>query len=270
MLADVLARELAREGGDGRQALGAGKSPGSGGALATGDALATGEALFVGGGVGAEGASAPVLDAGCGEGGLALELAYRGVPVIAADVSGPRLRRAAMGAVGAGLADRVAFVRADLTRLPLRDACVGGAVAGEVLEHVDDHERAAHELARVMMPGAAIALTVPAGPERFGPGDRRAGHRRRYDRDGLTSLLRGAGLEPSYVRGWGFPFGRLYDRWVQRPALASRGPWTRSALAALGGSRAAHWLWSRLFALDAHVRPGERGSGWLAVARKPR
>lgn len=55
------------------------------------------------------------LDAGCGAGAEAIWLAAAGWQVTAADISAVALARAAERAGGAGVADRVAFVEADLS-----------------------------------------------------------------------------------------------------------------------------------------------------------
>ncbi len=57
------------------------------------------------------------LDVGCGEGADAVWLARRGWQVTAADLSGVALRRAAEHAAqaGAGIAERIAWLHADLT-----------------------------------------------------------------------------------------------------------------------------------------------------------
>jgi SAM-dependent methyltransferase len=54
------------------------------------------------------------LDLGCGEGGDAIHLARQGWQVVAVDVSPTALARAAAGAAGAGVADRIDFERHDL------------------------------------------------------------------------------------------------------------------------------------------------------------
>ncbi|UCM88524.1 class I SAM-dependent methyltransferase [Streptomyces marincola] len=55
------------------------------------------------------------LDVGCGEGGDALWLARQGWRVTAVDISEVALRRAARAAEAAGLAEGMAWARADLT-----------------------------------------------------------------------------------------------------------------------------------------------------------
>jgi glycosyltransferase involved in cell wall biosynthesis/SAM-dependent methyltransferase len=214
----------------------------------------------------------PILaDLGCGYGSLALKLAERGASVLAFDRDGVRVAVARKRAQRAGLGDRVLCFVADATAVPLSGGSVDGLAAGEVLEHVRDDAAAAREIERVLAPGGSLALSVPAGPKRMGRSDRAAGHHRRYSHAALWSLLDGAGLETRSIRAWGWPFGRIYDRSVQGPALrAQGGPWS-PIWARLGKNGVLAAVWRRLFAIDEVLAPwaGESGSGWLALCRKP-
>jgi len=169
----------------------------------------------------------------------------------------------------AGLERQVWLLRADATALPLRDRGIAGVALGEVLEHIPRDDLALAESARVLVEGGALALTVPAGSGRMGPIDHLAGHVRRYDRVPLARRVTDAGLTVTTLAGWGFPFGRLYDRWVQRPALLRRPGRARRAIGWLGRRRWVVAAWHAMFAVDARLPAGERGSGWLLVARKP-
>lgn len=55
----------------------------------------------------------------------------------------------------------VGLARATIEDLPFRDAAFDAAICSEVLEHVRDDARALREVARVVRPGGAIAITVP-------------------------------------------------------------------------------------------------------------
>lgn len=211
-------------------------------------------------------AALPLLDIGCGEGSLACRLASEGHRVWALDLAPRRLARARDRARAAGL--RVAWVRADATRLPFADARFAGVAMGEVLEHLVRDDKALSEVARVLAPGAALALTVPAGPARYGPLDRAAGHQRRYDRARLRKVLEGPGLSVELLRGWGFPFGRVYDRCFQRPALLRQHRPSGRLFRALARRAWVHRLWWSLFDLDEQVEAGDRGAGLIALARR--
>lgn len=243
-----------------------------------------------------------VLDIGCGDGAvsLALDVDRTVAAILAFDVDIVRTR-AARGRArrrGGGARPLHVFV-ADATAIPLGDASVCAAVSGEVLEHVRDDAAAASEIARVLVDGGSVALTVPAGAARFGAADRAAGHERRYDAPRLERLLGDAGFEVERLAPWGFPFGRLYDRWVQGPGLAvmrraaggggdvgvgiASQPAARHAerrfartLRAMADWRAVDGAWRWLFALDERVARrlearGRRwvvGSGFEAIGRK--
>jgi len=213
-----------------------------------------------------------LLDAGCGDGRTAHLLASGGRRVFAVDRDLPRLLAAARARTvpsGHVTPNPVLFACADVTRLPFAPRSLAGVTAGEVLEHVRDDAAAARELARVLVPGGALAASVPAGADRFTAADGRVGHWRRYDRGPLERLLRGSGLCGVRVEGWGFPFGRWYDALVQRPALAARHSPACGVFAAVGRRRSGHALWRLLFRLESLWPAGDRGSGWWATATRP-
>jgi SAM-dependent methyltransferase len=172
-----------------------------------------------------------VLNAGAGQGTFSVRLEERGFEVTSADAS---------AAVVDGLRRRVRgdVVQTDVTALPFADGSFDAAVLGEVLEHVPDDEGALREVARVLGPGGVLALSVPAGPDRFGPSDRWAGHLRRYSRAMLTDICGHAGLHVRRCVAWGFPVSALYHRHLYERRLDRHGAapprrWERPALAAL-------------------------------------
>lgn len=79
--------------------------------------------------------------------------------------------------------------------------------AFEVLEHLADDAAALAEWRTHVKPGGWLCVSVPAGPDRMGPTDEKAGHYRRYDRDGLTALLRQAGFSDVAASAYAFPVG---------------------------------------------------------------
>lgn len=136
---------------------------------------------------------ARILDIGCGAGANALELSAYG-DVTACDRS----------------LDALAFVRsrgvagvvaAEAPQLPFADASFDVVTAYDVIEHVEDDRTFVRELARVLAPGGALAVHVPAWPFLWSRHDEVLEHKRRYTRRGLRELLSGTGLELESV-GW--------------------------------------------------------------------
>ena len=64
----------------------------------------------------------------------------------------------------------------------------------DMLEHLDDDARAVREIARVLKPGGYLVAWVPAYEFLWSEHDDAVGHRRRYVREGLERVLKGAGF----------------------------------------------------------------------------
>ena len=85
--------------------------------------------------------------------------------------------------------------------LPATDqADHSAAVAINVLEHIPDHVGALRSMGRLVRPGGAVAILVPAFPFAMSRFDRSIGHVRRYTRASLAGALTAAGLAPVEVR----------------------------------------------------------------------
>lgn len=68
------------------------------------------------------------------------------------------------------------------------------AVSYNVLEHIEDHVGALRSVARLVRPGGAVVLIVPAFQFALGPADVATGHVRRYTKKTLAAALTEAGL----------------------------------------------------------------------------
>lgn len=150
--------------------------------------------------------------------------------------------------------------------------------AFEVLEHIEDDGAALTKWAAHIRPGGWLLVSVPAGRDRFGPTDIKAGHYRRYDRDELARCLSAAGLLEIAVIAYGFPLGYALE--AGRNVYARRT--TAAAPLAERTAESGRWLQApdsaaRLMqVLSAPFRYMQRpfgrsslGTGLVARARRP-
>jgi SAM-dependent methyltransferase len=101
-----------------------------------------------------------VLDVGTGAGDAAGSASARGAHATGVDVA------AAMVEIAAQRHPAASFVEAFVTELPFADESFDAAVGHIVIQHVGAPERAAGEIARVLVPGGRIALSTWDAPER--------------------------------------------------------------------------------------------------------
>ena len=100
-----------------------------------------------------------LLDAGCGEGAVALQLACeRGWRVVGVDLLDWNVARAWRRPAAQGLSGRVAFHAMDYTRLRFPDGFFDGIYTMETLVHAPDHHEALLEFRRVLRPGGRLVL----------------------------------------------------------------------------------------------------------------
>ena len=100
-----------------------------------------------------------VLDVGCGAARNAAPMAAHGATVVGTDMAWPMLEAAGRRSVSEGVAERVAFIRAPMDRLPLGDASVDLVVAHGIwnlARSAAEFRRAIAEAARVARPGAGL------------------------------------------------------------------------------------------------------------------
>jgi ubiquinone/menaquinone biosynthesis C-methylase UbiE len=143
--------------------------------------------------------SLPLLDAGCGTGGLLRRFAeaFPDRALAGVDVAEAAVQRARRKVPGAFLAV------GSIAALPFGDARFGAAVSCDVLCHrLVDEATALAELRRVLAPGGVLVLNLPAHQWLHSAHDRRVHNARRYNRAGLRRALESAGFLPVSVRFW--------------------------------------------------------------------
>jgi SAM-dependent methyltransferase len=135
--------------------------------------------------------TATIVEVGCSTGYLLEDLraAYPSATLVGFDLIASGLRKAHIA-----LPDCL-VARADARELPLADGVADAVLSVNLLEHVHDDRRAVAEIKRVLRPGAAAVLVVPAGPGLYDYYDRFLHHERRYARGEMAQKARGAGLQ---------------------------------------------------------------------------
>lgn len=168
----------------------------------------------------AGGTGASVLDIGGGTGGFAVRVAELGHRVAVVDPSPDALAALDRRAHEQGVAHRVSGQQGDLADLldVVGPGSVDVVLCHGVLEVVDDTAEALGVLHRVLRPGGTLSLLVSqrhaavvaramAGHFQQArelldePGDPTARGGRRFTRDDVEALLRGAGFEVAAVHG---------------------------------------------------------------------
>jgi SAM-dependent methyltransferase len=134
-----------------------------------------------------------VVDLGCGEGYLTVEVARWARRVTAIDRS-PAVLARAKALAGRRRATNITFKRGDLDRVPLDEASADVALLSQSLHHASNPRHALAEAARVVRPGGSVLiLDLRAHDEtwvRDKLGDRHLG----FADDALQALLTEAGL----------------------------------------------------------------------------
>ncbi len=94
---------------------------------------------------------------------------------------------------------RKSLVCSNPEELSFASSSFDAAVAGDVLQTVNDGPAPLRELRRVLKDGATLCLTVPAYPALWGERDEAHGNRRRYTANELRRELNNAGFEVTRV-----------------------------------------------------------------------
>jgi ubiquinone/menaquinone biosynthesis C-methylase UbiE len=102
-----------------------------------------------------------VLEVGCGLGVFCTHIAREDGEAIGLDISKSAILKAKDLSRQFGVQDKVEFVVTDARFLPFVERSQDIIVCSEVLEHIENHQQAFHEFARVADNSGYIVLTVP-------------------------------------------------------------------------------------------------------------
>jgi SAM-dependent methyltransferase len=148
----------------------------------------------------ASGPSPSIIEIGCSS-GFVLKLMRQTFPsamIVGADYVGAPLRSLAREIPDLPL------LQFDLTNCPLPDASFDIVVLLNVLEHIEDDNKALAHVARILKPGGTAIIEVPAGPHLYDVYDKQLQHFRRYRLGDLVHQVEAAGLTVAEKSHLGF------------------------------------------------------------------
>ena len=157
--------------------------------------------------------------------------------------------------------------KGDVRDMPFAANLFDLVLATDVIEHVDDDAKAVTEIARVLKPGGAALITVPAFRRLWGLQDEVAKHKRRYRKSELLELVAKTGLR--IERQYYFNYLLFLPIWLGRRLIGLFRPALKSE--AEVNSPFVNRLLSIIFAADTMTAPALRvpfGVSALVLARK--
>lgn len=98
----------------------------------------------------------------------------------------------------------VPLFRFDLLNCPLPDNSIDAVVILNVLEHIENDAAALQQIFRILKPGGAVIIEVPAGPHLYDIYDKVLMHYRRYTLSGLKTLVKKQGFKITNQSHLGF------------------------------------------------------------------
>ena len=145
-------------------------------------------------------AQAVIMDIGCSSGFLLRDLmkSFPEAIIVGADVVKEPLYSLAKTLPG------VPLIRFDLLQNPLPDNSVDVIIMLNVLEHIEDDVLALKNAFKLLKPGGALVVEVPAGPYFYDAYDAELRHFRRYSSSELQYKLEKAGFKVSRKSHLGF------------------------------------------------------------------
>ncbi len=147
-----------------------------------------------------------ILELGCG----ISPILEAGEGIIQTDFSHQALRH-----LNAQTRNGTAFrgINCDATRLPFTDEAFDGIICSEVIEHIEEDEKALGEMSRILRRGGELFLTCPMHQTYFGFDDELVGHYRRYETEDLQSRLSRCGLKEIKTS----PVLGPLEKWIMKP-----------------------------------------------------
>jgi SAM-dependent methyltransferase len=166
------------------------------------------------------------------------------------------------------LAGRAAICRGSIYEMPYASGSVDAGLCLEVLEHIEDDERAVREIARVLKPGAVLIAAVPYTyywPQYLGL----MGHFRHYTRESFSALMDANGLRTeAYLPN----YPNFHQSYTRRYAMIRAQAMTVGRLLGRRTLYTFKWPWHRRVALDRlaeRMEPVRQRDARLDYANQP-
>jgi 2-polyprenyl-3-methyl-5-hydroxy-6-metoxy-1,4-benzoquinol methylase len=150
-----------------------------------------------------------VLDAGCGNGSLSFRLAKEGMNITGIDITKDNIDFS-NNVKNKLKIDNINFKKMSITNIKLPKNSFDIIISSEVLEHIEDDNKAVKELNKVLKKGGECIISVPYNPKLWSLEDKWVGHKRRYTYRKLRKLLVKNGFKVNNIKCMGFPLLRIY------------------------------------------------------------
>jgi SAM-dependent methyltransferase len=145
--------------------------------------------------------------------------------------------------------------RGDICAMPFSDGSFDFVLATDIIEHVEDDDRALSEIRRVLKPGGRCLITVPAFPSLWGHQDVVSHHKRRYRSARLLAKVEAAGLRP--LNSYHFNYLLFLPIWAARQVMraVTSTPRNENSLNAPLLNVLLGWIFAFDVATAPHLRP---------------
>lgn len=141
-----------------------------------------------------------VLDIGCGTGTICFYFASKGSRVYGIDISKNAIKMARINSKNLGLASDVSFSVIDFPNQKIKGK-YDLIICSELLEHIDDHNKALREISKLLAKKGSVVFSVPLNTsflykhnflDKF---EVEVGHLRRYDEKSFIKVVKDNGFK---------------------------------------------------------------------------
>lgn len=151
-----------------------------------------------------------ILDAGCGYGIYSIILAEKGYTIDSLDIEEERINELnSMKEQYKKIDSKIKTAVGTLLDLPYENETFNIVVCSEVIEHIENDDRAFSELSRILRKGGLLILSVPLNSASNKKTYKRFGHQRPgYRIEELKNLSKEKGLKIETIKCYQYLFGR--------------------------------------------------------------